>query len=264
MTCEAYEDLVAAHVDGVLSSAETHEVTTHLASCTSCQRLFTEQSQFRHAFAARRLVVPIPPAVEQQLRQTLKAERLNGSTWWERLSTLFWQPRFAIGFAAAIILVAFLFPRFFPSTPEPGLFSQAVASYRRLADASAPLAYEATDPNQLAAAFNLSGQLDFVTQVTDFQPAGYQLRGGMVAKIANQPAAIAVYDRKEDDHIVCLRLGGKLPTMPPGAEFIHNHHVYTHDGYTVVYSQFRRHYCVLVSRLPRDIFLQRLGMAPGA
>jgi anti-sigma factor RsiW len=267
MTCEAYEELIAAHVDGVLTSAELQEIEHHLGSCLRCPRLFAEQSEFRAAFVARRLLVSVPVETEQRLHAVLAAEA--GSpvvfslrpSWRTRFFTFFRQPRFAIGIAATMVLVVVFLSRLFLSAPEPGLFPQAVASYQATIDQQQPLDYVVADPQELEMKLNLSGQLDFVTQVADLRPAGYQLKGGSVVHLLHQPTAIAVYD-KGKDHIVCLRRGGKLPAMPPDIETAYGHYIYTRNGYTIVYSQFRRHYCLLISRLPRDQFLRHLGIEP--
>lgn len=270
MTCEAYEELIAAHVDGVLTPAELQEVEHHLGSCPRCPQLFAEQSEFRAAFVARRFLVSAPVETEQRLQAALAAETGSSSTvfplrpsWRTRVLAFFRQPRFAIGVTAATALIAVFLSRLFLAGPEPGLFPQAVASYQAALDQQQPLTYHIADPQELEMTLNLSGQLDFVTQVADLRPAGYQLRGGSVAHILNQPTAIAIYD-KGNDHIVCLRRGGKLPAMPPNTARTDGHYVYTRDGYTIVYSQFRRHYCLLISRLPREQFLRYLGMAPDA
>src|SRR5262245_63272874 len=109
MNCEAYQDLVAAHVDGVLGPAERQEVEQHLTSCASCQRLFAEESRFRAAFAARRFIVPLPVEVEQRLRLALAAESAPIPSWRESLYDMLWQQRLAFGLAvAAFMLVLFL------------------------------------------------------------------------------------------------------------------------------------------------------------
>jgi len=113
MTCEAYQELVAAHVDGVLSPTECQEAEQHLAACAACQQLFENESRFHAAFAARRLMVAVPAEIEQRLRVALAGESPPTPSWRERLSVLFWQPRLAFGLAAVALLIALLLPRFF-------------------------------------------------------------------------------------------------------------------------------------------------------
>ncbi|MBI3249152.1 MAG: hypothetical protein HYZ50_21825 [Deltaproteobacteria bacterium] len=269
MTCDAYADLVAAHVDGILTPQELQEVELHCSSCRQCHQLFVQQSGFHTAMAAHRFIVTTPAETEQRLLQALAKEqaveptRQTESSWSTWLSQTFTWPRLTLGLATASLLAILFLPQFFVSSPAPGLFLQAAHSYRTLVDRQQTLKHQISEPRELAAALNRSGQLDFVTQVADLRPAGYRLQGGSVTRILDQPAAVTVYD-SGDDHILCLRLRGKLPPLSASATLVHDHYVYSQDGYTIVYSQFRQHYCLLISRLPREIFLQRLEAAPGA
>lgn len=269
MTCEGYEDIIAAHVDGALSTEERQEIEQHLTICERCQRLFVEQSRFRLALSARRLLATIPVETERRLRARLAAEgaatvksRKHASAW-KRFQAVLPYPRLTLGLVAASVLLALLLPRFFSSAPEPNLFSQAIESYQAVADKRLALSYPVNDPQRLQTALNLSGELNFITQVADLRSAGYQLKGGTIARQQGRPTALAVYEgERAGDLMLCLRQGGKLPVLPPEAAFLHTHYVHTYNGYTIVCSQFRQHFCLFISRLSRDEFLKRLGVTP--
>ena len=262
MTCKVYRDLVAAHVDGLLSPTEQQEVTQHLATCSACARLFAEESSFRAAFATRQFITPVPTAVEQRLRLALAAEQAVVPSWWERVSLFFPQPRLTLGFAVAGLAAVFLLSRLFFSSPEQDLFVYAIDSYQAAAEGRMPLDYHLEEPKRLQAAFNSSGQLDFLTQVSDLRLIGYQLKGGRLVRLMNHPTAIAVYEGR-DDRLMCIRQAGKLPSMPPDMKNVRNHYIYTRNGCTIMYSQFRRHFCLFISRLPQEVFLRRLGLKHG-
>ncbi len=266
MNCEAYQDLVAAHVDGVLTSAERQEVEDHLGSCEQCQWLFAEERRFHAAFAARRLIVSVPAEVEQRLRLMLVAEQASQPALWRRmgewLRTLGVFPRFVVGLAAVGLLITLLLPRLFSPAPVPDLLPQAMDYYQAAIEDQITLDYATDDPRALETAFNDSGQLDFRTHVIDFRPAGYQLRGGTIKQFQDHPTALTVYEG-EDDPIVCLRQRGALLPVPPGAERMkQDHYLYTRDGYTILLSQFPDHFCILISRLPREQFLRYLALLP--
>ena len=55
MNCEIYKDLVAAHVDSVLSSDEHKDAEEHLGACQECQLLFRQQQEFQLNQGADRL-----------------------------------------------------------------------------------------------------------------------------------------------------------------------------------------------------------------
>jgi anti-sigma factor RsiW len=266
MNCEAYRDLVTAHVDGVLTPAECQEAEAHLGTCAQCQRLFAEEKRFHTAFATRRLIVSVPTEVEQRLRCALRAESGVRRPLWTRLGvwlgTSLLRPRFAVGLAAAGLLLALLLPRLFAPKQVPDVFSQAVDYYQTAIEGRSTLAYVTNDPHALAAAFNDSGQLDFRTYVIDFRPAGYRLRGGVIERIQDHPAALAVYEG-DDAPIVCLRQGGIMLSIPPGAEQLNkDHYLYTQAGHTILLSQFPDHFCLLISRMSRETFLQHLALLP--
>jgi len=259
MTCARYRDLIAAHVDGLLSPADQQEVTQHLKTCAACAQLFAQESRFHTAFAARQFIVSVPTEVERRLQSALAVEQTQSPSWWERFFSLFPQPRLALGFAAAGLVVVFLLSQLFFSAPEQDVFAQALDSYQAVTEGRTPLDYRTEEPAQLQAAFNNSGQIDFLTQVSDLRPAGYQLKGGRLGRLMNHPTAIAVYEGR-DDRLMCIRQAGTLPSMPPDMKNVRNHYIYTRNGCTIMYSQFRRHFCLFISRLPQEVFLRRMGI----
>jgi anti-sigma factor RsiW len=260
MNCETYHDLVAAHVDNVLSTTERQEVEQHLALCQQCRRLFAEESRFRAAFTARRLIVPVPPHVEQHLRAVLAAENAAPSVW-ERLVPFFTLPRVAVGFAAGLIM-ALLLPRLISSPSQPVWLTEAVHYYQDVTAGRIPLSYRSADPQVLEADFNRSGQLDFTTHVPDLRPAGYQAAGGYIVNDKNHHIAVVLY-HGADGPIICLRQRGMVPPMPAGSEGMKTKYLYTHNGYTISFAQDRDHFCMLISRLSKDAFLRRLAMLSG-
>ncbi len=277
MNCEIYKDLVAAHVDGVLSPDERQDVEEHLGSCQECQLLFSQQQEFQNAFQAKALeksfIVPVPAAVEQRLQAALAeemsaADQGSPSLWqhikdWFQTTSFF--PRFAFGLAAAGLFLALLLPRwlqvFSPDSgePTPHVLTQAVQSYQELAEERPALAYAIQEPAALETAFNGSGELDFVTHVLDLRQAGLQLRGGTIRQVANRPTAIGIYDG-DREHIVCIRQQGQMPSHLAGAEGIRGGYLYTYTGHTVFISQRPDHFCTLVSRLSRQDFLRRIAL----
>jgi anti-sigma factor RsiW len=213
-------------------------------------------------------VVSVPIDVERRLRQSLAAECEASRSFWARLSVWFGSmpviPRVAIGFAAAGLFFVLLLPHLFRSTPTPEIFAQAVHYYQTVTEGPLPIEYATDDPQRLQTQLNTSGRLDFTTQVSDLRPAGYRLRGGRVVETAQQPLAVALYEEEGEEPIVCLRQRGPLPPLPQGTAGKNGHYWYTADGYTAMFTQFPDHFCIMISRQPQDIFLQRLAVTPGS
>ena len=277
MNCETYQELVAAHVDGCLASDERNEADRHLASCTTCSQLFSHAQQFQSAFAARTLtartltartlIIPVPEAVEQRLRNALSAETESQPAFWERMRARFAyapaQPRLAWGTALASCLVLIALFQLFSPRSSSRLLATATSYYSAVTEGHVALMYTTNAVQQLQESLNQSGQLDFSTHVLDLQQAGYQLQGGTVAAVQGRPMAVAYYAGLEFDTqpIVCLRQRGSMPSPGFGARRVSaDVYLYDQDGYAVLVSQFPGHFCTLVSRLPGDVFLELLGM----
>jgi anti-sigma factor RsiW len=266
MTCEMYHDLVAAHVDGQLTAAEWQAVAEHLHGCPPCQQLFSAEKQFQAAWRARRSLVPVPVTVERRLRAALMAEpsSLRFSWAWVRqwLEVLRWRPRVIAALATAGVLLTFALSQWFSFTQEPASFSLAREYYQEAENGRLTVVYKTDDPHALEATLNHSGSLDFQTRVADFRPAGYHLRGGKVERATTHPVAVVVYKGSEGQ-IVCLRQKGTMPPPPHGAKLLNDHmYVYVRAGLTAVYSQSQDHFCILMSAMSPETFLQRLALVP--
>jgi anti-sigma factor RsiW len=170
-------------------------------------------------------------------------------------------PRVAFGLAAAGIFLVLLLPHLFRSTPTRDVFAQAVYYYQTMSAGAFPIEYATEDPQGLQSQLNTSGRLDFATQVSDLRPAGYRLRGGRVIETEGRLLAVALYEEEGEEPIVCLRQRGSLPPLPQGAVGGKNHYWYTAGGYTALFTQFPDHFCIMISRQPPEIFLQRLARA---
>src|SRR5262249_33363279 len=233
MTCDMYEDLVAAHVDDALTEAEAAEVQAHLHACDRCRRLCEEEARFHAAFTARKLVVSVPLDAERRLRQSLEAESEANRSFWARLGawlgSLPLVPRLAFGLVAAGIFLVLLLLPLFRSTPTPDVFAHAVHYYQTATEGALPIEYTTDDPQRLQTQLNTSGRLDFTTQVSDLRLAGYRLRGGRVVETDKRPLAVTLYEEEGEEPLVCLRQRGPLPPLPQGTAGTNGHYWYTAD-----------------------------------
>src|SRR5262249_41050197 len=160
-----------------------------------------------------------------------------------------------------IFLVLLLLP-LFRSTPIPDVFAHAVHYYQTATEGALPIEYTTDDPQRLQTQLNTSGRLDFTTQVSDLRLAGYRLRGGRVVETDKRPLAVTLYEEEGEEPLVCLRQRGPLPPLPQGTAGTNGHYWYTADGYTAMFTQFPDHFCIMISRQPEKIFLQRFALMP--
>ncbi|MGE0824660.1 MAG: anti-sigma factor [Candidatus Binatia bacterium] len=260
MTCEAYHDLLAPHIDGLLIPEEQQAVDEHLQSCTSCAELFTSETRFQTGLASHQLLISLPADVEHRLLRALAAERSPTVSWRERFGQLFTVPRFAIGAVAISLLGLLLVTQFFSSSEQVDQFALAMQQYEAVATGQLALAHAGDSPQSIENAFNQSGRLDFVTHVLDLHELGYQLKGGQILNSHGRPTALVLYE-SPDGPLVCLRQRGTAPPPPPHASGTRQKYLYSQANYTMLFSQFSDHFCVLITHLPQDQFRQRFGLA---
>jgi anti-sigma factor RsiW len=261
MTCGEYQDIVAAHVDGQLNPTEMQAVNTHLQSCVACRERFAEEQRFHLAFTARRVLLPPPPSVVVGLHKALARESSPLPSWRQRLfahRVSLFSFFFSRRLATAVVVTGLILAFWWLPTTKPDLFASAVKQYELATTDQFVFAYVVRDPRKLEQSFNDSGQLDFTTHVLDFRPFGYRIRGGHIVRLNGHPTAVTIYRGPEAD-IVCLRQRGALPPLPPGALRVGRDLVYTYEQYTVLVIQESDLFCMLVSRLPRDVFLRSFG-----
>ena len=273
MTCEAYRDMIAAHVDGQLTLAERHEAERHLAGCTNCSLLFADQHRFRRISHTWHWETPIPLEVEHRLRVAIAAESSSPLRhWWQtacaQIASFLRPPQvaFVLG-ATTVLLLMLVLPkgqnplRNQMPAPEQGkrteqaVLDAAVAYYRAVRTGELPLAYATNNPRELETALRVSERLNFSIYVPDLRPAGYELNGGIVVDIDGKPTVITVYQGAEGQ-IVCLRQRGTMPPPPKGARRLpEQEYLDVRPGQTALYKQLPGQFRVIVSGLPAETFL---------
>src|SRR5581483_6479243 len=221
MTCDAYRNLIAAHVDDNLTLIEREEAEEHLINCKNCLRLFADQQQFRQITRTWRGEASVPAYVEHRLRVAIEAGHSPLQNWWQELRAQFaslLQPAHGgLAVAAVVLLLMAVFPKdqVRPPTKEVRTEAQTVldaatAYYRAVRTGELPLAYATNNPRELEDALKASERLNFSLYVPDLRLAGYELNGGIVVNIDGKPTVITVYQGAEGQ-IVCLRQQGMMP-----------------------------------------------------
>jgi hypothetical protein len=120
MTCQELDGRLDDYVDGLLSTADAHEVEEHLASCAACRE--AEQRTRRllaHAAALPRAAAP-PRDLWPDIERAIAREG--------RLASLFsWRPPLVLA-AAATVVLAVLAAALWRGAPAPGVQTVAIPS----------------------------------------------------------------------------------------------------------------------------------------
>jgi anti-sigma factor RsiW len=258
MHCAEYQDLVAAHVDALLTAEETTLAVAHLAGCARCTRIFETSQHFRAQTRALNWTRPTPGTLRQQLVAALDAaDAPERPRWWRT-----WWPRpvFRLAMAGALAVVALVIatsvmrgPR---SPAAPPVLAAVVADFRAVEADKIVLGYRTDDPQELRDYFQRTGAMLFSNTVMDLEVLGYQLVGGTVVELDGKKSTLTVY-RGPHGLLVCHRFQGADLPLPPGGETIRGDTFYTINGITICLHREGDMVCLMASALPRDVFIKR-------
>lgn len=260
MHCAEYRDLVAAHVDGVLTAEEVPLAAAHVATCAACAHLLETEQKFRQAFRSRTLIRPTPAGARARLMALIEAaEEASGwavpvRQWWSR-------PLYRAALAGAVTLlavtVATMLLRSGPQERVPEVFATVVARYRAVEAQTVELGFTTDQPDELREYYRRSGAFTFTNTVVDLEPLGYVLVGGSVAELAAKKSTMTVY-RGRQGLILCHRIHAVDMELPPGGEVVGGDRFYTVAGLTICIHREGDVLCFLASAMPRADFIRQL------
>jgi len=258
MNCQEYREIVAAHVDDVLTPSEQEEVERHLAGCVPCLRVYAREKDFCAFMATKPLLQKVPPALGQNLRRALaEAEK---TSWWSWLQETFTFPRLVVGLAAAGLLAFFFLPRWFEEQKNQDVLQRLTQNYMAATSPGFSLAFRTDDLKVLEAYYNQLGPLDFQAQLPDLRKRGYRLKGGTVVRAEGKVMTLTPFEGQKG-YIVCHLFRGTVSLLPAGGERIGDHLVYTRGDFTIFFTQKGKEViCALVTRISREKFLRDVGV----
>jgi anti-sigma factor RsiW len=244
VTCEDYQDWVAADVDG-RAGDRSAEIAAHLEDCPACRALRAEQNQVRELLRARAVLEPAPVWLATRIRGHLdeQAERRSRG----KLGAL----RAAVlGFAAASLALALL-----PRGPAAEL-AEIAESVR--ATEARPVGLAAREPAELAKLYARELRREQPPPVLDLAPA-LRLVGGTVRTLHGEPARVTTYRSAKGSvlcHLVPASAWPAIAARLDGEPFW-----ITVGGVPLRVARAGDEICVLASRMALSDFRAVLGAA---
>ncbi len=256
MDCRAYQECVAAHVDGALDPQERDEAEAHVRACSACAELRAEQEEMKATLRASAARYPLPPEVRTHALRALEVaagvpvEARRPGFLRQRRTT-----RLALVGAAAA-LFALVIARLVTAPGDPLL--SALAEDVRSANAGRlRLEVRSHDVEELRAYYRQAG-FEFEQTVGDFRDAGWSVVGATVGRIGKVRTTLTLYESSAGK-IICRRfLVGTLP-LPPGGERFGDYAVYSVGDVTIVIHRIGDVLCVLASTIRRAEFLRNVA-----
>jgi len=266
--CQAYRDLVAADVDGLLDSEEKTGVDAHLEDCIVCTVLRREQAAIRDLVRERPPRHETPEALRERVVAALDKEPPVPKV------VPFPKPasrtRIAMVGAIAAVLLLALLPLW--RTESPDLLAALVQDVKAAEAQEVPFVLRTTSVAGLRDYYRESGLFEFDKTVDDLGGIGLRPVGGTVAKIGEVNTTLTVYEGASHK-IVCRHFKPGSLRIPTGGKRVGDAWVFTKDGVTVVVHENGGVVCCMASAMPPDEFLRVLskgvvqetkGVDPGA
>lgn len=267
-------------VDGRLPADDAREVERHLVACASCRAEADALRAVRAAVAGRGDDVELPAGLEDRIRGLLDAEDAAARKQASPAGAAVGAPRFAgrrrppaasprsplawaLPLAAGLLLaVAAILWAAMRTTPHAEPIAGAFAQFAELSgDLETWRAAQVDGPRELEQRWH-AAELGFPTRVLDLSMTGYVLAGGRATRLAERPAALAIY-RGPSGIVTCWMLAGRDGEEEDFAAAVDVHeadgirfHVFERRGITLVVWREGEVLCALSGGMSRDAVVE--------
>ena len=251
MHCGEYNEVIAAHVDGLLAPEEEAVTTAHLATCPKCTRLLARERQFAQALHARTLVRPTPTELRERVMALIDAQDRPPS-WAARLMPSRARAGYRIAFAGALVVLALavlvLRQR---GSPEHDVLHEVLAHYQEAQAQSIKLDMQTDKPKVLEIYFADKGIEAPTRTVIDLHALGFKLVGGSVVPLGTATSAMMLY-HGASGWLLCHRFRAADLQLPPGGEIVDDDTYYSVDGMSVCAYHDGDAICLMATALSRE------------
>lgn len=238
MNCRDYGELIAGHVDGVLSVQESREAESHIEQCATCHRIFAWETKAQKFMKPHLATVAPPSGAKERILDILNQKDRSR----EMLSWLFFSPRLAGSFAFLMVVV--LVTILWRNNSHEDLLSQAVAQHQIMTQKiiESPM----SSPSRTARSF-------------DLKPWGYHLLTSKASEFHGFAGITSTYRNKKRDYVLAQEFeGGKL-SSPAGAKSLQvagkTFVIHSKNGVNLIAWKERNLLCILASRVSMEELL---------
>jgi len=260
MHCAEYRDLIAAHVDGLLTPEEAPLVAAHLADCPHCTRLLEESTSFRDALRGRAWMQETPVHVRGAIAAALDAEdqaHRRAQRAWQRWPRPVYRTAIAGALAVLVLMIGARLLRWRGGAQAAGVVAAVAADFHAIEADQIALRVH-TDELAALQRFYQEAGLPFSNSVTDMAPLGFRLVGGTVTELGGRKSTLTVY-QGPGGLLLCHRVLATDVQLPAGGEIIGGDTFYTVDGITISVHRVGDVYCFMASNLSRADFMERVA-----
>jgi len=217
-------DQLSAFIDGELSSNETYEVQQHLTDCHECALRVLSATQLKAATARAAQQFAVPPEALARLTAQLSPQEPKKTARIYSFRSVTWAA-VAAGLLLAVSLLGWRQNR-----QATALSAELLDQHLAVLSGGASPEVISTDRHTVKPWFQ--GKLPFSFNLPDVLPADTTLKGGDLAYLNGQPAALLLFTIHKHEVSVFLtqRSGSPIVAVLPGTQSGFTiHHAMTND-----------------------------------
>ena len=251
MTCELWEAKIDAYVDGELAQDEQRALREHLASCAACSQEALGRMELKRAvhaagkryqpsgeFRARVAQQTWAKAADPRQAGQRPASTFEGWAWMRD-----WRPRLA---AVAVVLIAFGISILHVRGMQRQQVMREIADLHASNLASAnPVDVVSTDKHTVKPWF--AGKLPFTFDLPELAGTQFELIGGRMVFVEQEPAALLVYGIRKHKITVLISLDRD------GVEKLGSSEASVHSFHLETWSQGGLRYVVISDAAAPDV-----------
>lgn len=242
MDCQEYREIIAAHVDGTLSSEERGVVQTHLQQCSTCMQMFIWETDVKKSLGPKLSLLPAKAGLKERLLDRLGETSKEGFFGWSYMSA-----RLATAFALLLIMaVPYVVWR---DKVREEIFTDAISQYQKVTQGIADIPQEASSLTPAA-------------RLLDLSPWGYRVLTRQTLQVKGQEGRVFVYQGQGKEYLLAQEFD-KADLSPPrnanvvrvsNRDFIS----YSEEGVNLIAWKEKDLICIIASTLPKE---KLLGLA---
>jgi hypothetical protein len=239
MDCQEYREIIAAHVDGALSSKEGMAVQSHLNGCPRCKQKYLWETEATRSLRQRLSLISARPGLREKLLDQLGETSKEEFFGWSYMSH-----GLVAAFALLLLLaVPYLFWR---DKVQEEIFTDAIAQYQMVTQGIG-------DTPQGASPLTPGAR------VLDLSPWGYRLLAKQSQQLKGQEGRVFIYQGQEKEYLLAQEFDGVDYSLPPsagtirvsGRDFVN----YTKGNVNLIGWKEKDVLCILASNLPKEKLL---------
>lgn len=236
MNCQEYKEIIAAHVDGALSSMERLTVQSHLNQCPKCTQVFLWETEAKKSLKLKLYPMPVRPGLRLKVLDQLGETSKEGFFSWSYMS----QGLVAAFALLLIVAVPYLVWR---DNVQEEIFSDAIAQYQKVTQGVVNTAQG-------------TSALTPTARLLDLSPWGYQVLARQTKQVKGQEARVFVYQGQEKEFLVAQEFEGADIPPPRDANIIRASNrdfvTYSQEGVNLIAWKEKGFVCLIASTLPKE------------